>query len=273
MQQRIFPITCDRRTLERSAEHLARRCTETLSVAIIAGSGIAPVFEQDVVERIPYADVPILPQTSVAGHQSEILIVRFSSGTALVFAGRYHIYEGYSPAQIVVPVVLAKKLGVTKIALTNAAGGLRHDLRTGDLLLASGMINMTGRALAQQRPSAITLSNSWRERCTERARQQSIAFAEGTYIAVHGPSYETRAEVRFYRMMGDCIGMSTVHEVQAAIQLGIEPLTISVITNTLSDSPRAQPLHHEEVLDASRRAHHRLRALLDIAITTAREPA
>ncbi|RMF33775.1 MAG: hypothetical protein D6747_06255, partial [Chlorobiota bacterium] len=108
MQQRIFPITCDRRTLERSAELLARRCTEPLSVAIIAGSGIAPVFEQDVVERIPYADVPILPQTSVAGHQSEILIVRFSSGTALVFAGRYHIYEGYSPAQIVVPVVLAK---------------------------------------------------------------------------------------------------------------------------------------------------------------------
>ncbi len=269
----MFPITYDRRTLERSAEHLARRCTETLSVAIIAGSGIAPVFEQAVVERIPYADVPILPQTSVAGHQSEILIVRFSSGTALVFAGRYHLYEGYTPTHIAAPVVLAKMLGMTKIALTNAAGGLRHDLRTGDLLLASGMINMTGRALVQQRPSAITLSNSWRERCTDRARQQSIAFTEGTYIAVHGPSYETRAEVRFYRLMGDCIGMSTVHEVQAAIQLGIEPLAVSVITNTLSDQPRQKPLHHDEVLDASRRAHSRLRALLDVAITTAKESA
>ncbi|KXB98530.1 MAG: hypothetical protein AA908_03885 [Chlorobi bacterium NICIL-2] len=273
MQQRIFPITCDRRTLERSAELLARRCTEPLPVAIIAGSGIAPAFEQDVVERIPYADVPILPQTSVAGHQSEILIVRFSSGTALVFAGRYHLYEGFSPAQIAMPVVLANTLGVRKIALTNAAGGLRHDLRTGELLLASGMINMTGRALAQQRPSAITLSNSWRERCADRARQQSIAFVEGTYIAVHGPSYETQAEVRFYRLMGDCIGMSTIHEVQAAIELGMEPLTISVITNTLSDCPRTEPLHHEEVLDASRRAHHRLRAFFDVAITTAKESA
>lgn len=273
MQQRIFPLDTGHRALERSAEYLSKHCREPLSLAIIAGSGIAPIFEQDAHECIPYADIPILPQTSVAGHHSEILLVRFRSGSALIFAGRYHIYEGYSPAQIAMPVVLAKMLGVTNIALTNAAGGLRQDLHAGELLLASGMINMTGRALSQQLPHVFDLCNHWRALCAERARQHCITFSEGTYIAVHGPTYETRAEVRFYRRIGDCIGMSTVHEVQAAIQLGMQPIAVSVVTNTLSDNPRRQPLYHEEVLDASRRAHQRLRAFLDIALTTAKESA
>jgi len=271
MSKRILPLSYDDAALRDAADVIARQCPSPISVAIIAGSGIAPAFESDTIASILYASVPVLPPISVSGHASKIVLARISGKVAIIFAGRYHIYEGYSPSQIVLPVLLTHMLGIPKIIITNAAGGLRQDLRSGDILLVDGVINMTGRALASSKRTWFNLCNTWRSSCAERARTTSVAFAEGTYIAVHGPSYETRAEVRFFRMLGDCIGMSTVHEVHAAVQLGIEPIVISVITNTLSEYPRQHPLDHEEVLEGSRRGQHRLRALLTCAITTENE--
>ncbi len=268
MIERILPLLYDEAALRDAADLIASQCPSPISIAIIAGSGIAPAFESDAIAHIPYASVPVLPPTRVAGHTSKIVLARISEKIAIIFAGRYHIYEGYSPSQIVLPVLLAHKLGIPRIIITNAAGGLRYDLHSGNILMADGIINMTGRALASSKRTWFNLCNTWRSSCADRARTASIAFAEGTYIAVHGPSYETRAEVRFFRMLGDCIGMSTVHEVHAAIQVGMEPIVISVITNTLSEYPRQHPLDHHDVLEVSRRAHLRLRSFLECAVTT-----
>ncbi|MCX8051913.1 MAG: purine-nucleoside phosphorylase [Chlorobi bacterium] len=270
MNSRIAELEFDSSLLARSAERIARECSHLPQVAIVAGSGIAAAFEDvPIAACIPYSELPCMPQASVAGHRSEAIVARIAGETVLVFAGRFHVYEGYSPSQIAAPIALAAELGIRAVIATNAAGGLHWRLHAGDLLLADSIVNMTFRSLAAtSRGRRLELRTAWRERTLRAAVERGVSVQEGTYVAVHGPSYETPAEVRFFRLVGECIGMSTVHEVEAATYFGIEPLVVSVITNTLADVPRPQPLSHDEVLATSRRASSHLGNVIEAAITT-----
>ncbi|MCX7929241.1 MAG: purine-nucleoside phosphorylase [Chlorobi bacterium] len=270
MNERIAQPAYDIPLLNQSAERIACACPQQPTMCIIAGSGLANAFEHaTVIARIPYHELPCLPQAGIAGHRNEVLITDIGGNVTVVFAGRFHVYEGYSPLLITIPVALAARLGVHALIATNAAGGLHTRLRVGDLVIADSIVNMTYRSLTSSaRGNAIELCSPWRSRTIEHAIIRGLPIQEGTYVAVHGPSYETLAEVRFYRRVGDTIGMSTVHEIEAAALLDLQPLVVSVVTNVLTDVPRRHPLTHHEVLAASQESGSRLRQLIEIAITT-----
>ncbi len=270
MTNRIVPLTYDAVALKKSAERVRRDVSGVPALGIIAGSGIASTFDDCTHRRIPFRELPLLPQSTVTGHRNELLLAHLDGYAVVILAGRFHLYEGYSPADIALPVVLLHALGIRRILLTNAAGGLNPTLQVGDLLLSRSLVNMTFCSLAHdQSQPALELDNHWRQATLSAAARQGLCLREGTYVAVHGPSYETRAEVRFYRMLGDCIGMSTIHEAQAARALGMELLVVSIITNTLTENMPLQPLSHAEVLAATTAASTKLQCLIHCALSTA----
>lgn len=271
MTVRLAPFVFDHGALYESVQRIAAAATTPPRVSIIAGSGIHAAFEGiQLLHRIPYQELPLLPRTTISGHRGELLLATVVDIPVVVFGGRFHLYEGYSVAEIVAPIVLLHHLGVKYLVLTNAAGGLNPRLTVGDLLLVNDVVNMTFRSLSSHgRGERLTIATAWHLRLQAAAIAAGIPLTEGTYVAVHGPSYETPAEVRFFRRLGDCIGMSTVHELEAARRLGIESVIISVVTNTLSDLPHASPLSHAEVVAVASRAQPMLHRILELAIMTA----
>lgn len=271
MTVRLAPFVFDDTALDKSLQRITAVTATPPKVGIIAGSGIHAAFEGvRLLHRIPYGELPVLPRTTISGHPGELFLGTIANVPVAAFGGRFHLYEGYSVADIVTPIVLLHHLGVKHVVLTNAAGGLNPRLAVGDLVLVYDVINMTFHSLSSHgRGQRFTLATAWRTHLQAAAIAAGIPVTEGTYIAVHGPSYETPAEVRFFRRLGDCIGMSTVHELEAIERLGMEAVVLSLVTNTLSDLPRVATLSHAEVIAAANRAQPMLRRILELAIITA----
>jgi purine-nucleoside phosphorylase len=240
-------------------------------VAIVLGSGLGFLGEevQDAV-RIPYADIPGFPQPGVVGHKGELVAGTLEGVPVLVQSGRFHLYEGHSPATAALPVRVFAQLGVTTLVATNAAGGVRQNLRPPALMLITDHINLTGRnpllglALAgEQRFPDMTeaYDAELRRLAKTAAREQGIALEEGVYCALLGPSYETPAEIRMLQRLGvDAVGMSTVPEVIAARARGVRCVGFSIITNAAAGL--GAPLDHKEVLEMGARVAGQLGSLI-----------
>jgi purine-nucleoside phosphorylase len=240
-------------------------------VAIVLGSGLGFLGEevQDAV-RIPYADIPGFPQPGVVGHKGELVAGTLEGVPVLVQSGRFHLYEGHSPATAALPVRVFAQLGVTTLVATNAAGGVRQNLRPPALMLITDHINLTGRnpllglALAgEQRFPDMTeaYDAELRGLAKTAAREQGIALEEGVYCALLGPSYETPAEIRMLQRLGvDAVGMSTVPEVIAARARGVRCVGFSIITNAAAGL--GAPLDHKEVLEMGARVAGQLGSLI-----------
>jgi purine-nucleoside phosphorylase len=234
-------------------------------VVVTLGSGLADLVDavDDLVE-VPFTDLPSLPAAGAPGHGGgRFVFGRLDDVPVLLQAGRIHAYEGVAPEAVVAPVRIVAALGVRALLLTNAAGGIRPGLEPGDLVLLDDQIDLTFR-----RPLAgavregemrfpdmsVPFDPVLRGVLREVARDQGMELAEGVYAAVHGPSYETRAEVRMLARLGaDLVGMSTVGEVAAARALGLPTAAVSLVTNRATGLA-ARPLSHEEVLETGRRA-------------------
>lgn len=230
-------------------------------IAMIAGSGIAQAIPQESIQSVvPMDSQPGLPPIHVAGHRAEFArtrVQRAESATPqtvdiLVAMGRTHLYEGRSVPDVVAVVRWLALQGCSHLILTNAAGGLHPSLQVGNLLCASDVWNATGRHVAS--PShplrQPVLDPEWRARTLTQCANEGVRLLQGTYISVLGPSYETRAEIRMYRKMGaDVIGMSTALEAETAATLGMKVLSLSLVTNVLSDAVQRH-LNHDEVLAA-----------------------
>lgn len=245
-------------------------CSTIPPVAVIAGSGISALSQSiPVLARISYAELPAFPQRrQLAGHADEVLVVQLGALSALLLAGRFHLYEGATLSDIAAPIAVLAQLGVRALIATNAAGGLNPLLNCGDVLVISDVVNMTFRAFASPvRQAQPLLDSAWRAALIEELARRGIPFREGSYIAILGPTYETPAEVRFYRRVGDCIGMSTVHELQVAVHFGLRTLALSIITNVASDTPLHRTTH-QEVLATTKRALPTLRRIIECALTT-----
>jgi purine-nucleoside phosphorylase len=247
---------------------MAQPCT-----AIILGSGLAGVTAQmDVASAIPYREVPHLPQTEVEGHPGELLCGALGGVPVMIFAGRVHGYEGFSPDETTFAVRLAAALGTKTLVVTNAAGAIDESLRPGDLIAISDQINLTGENPAAGNydarfgPRFFDMTGAYSPRlrrlAQEIARAQGWELREGIYLGVQGPSFETPAEIRAFRSLGaDMVGMSTVHEVIIARQSEMEVLGISCVTN-LAAGVLDQPLSHAEVTEVAASASGRLGNLL-----------
>ncbi len=241
-------------------------------VAIVLGSGLGAFAAQlsDPL-TIPYSGIPHFPVSGVAGHAGMLVAGSLLGVPILVLQGRVHAYEGYSASEVVYAVRTLAALGIRVLVLTNAAGGIRLDLRRGQLILISDHINLSGLnpaagLLQAGSPRFFDMSEPYSRRLRELAHAAAAAagfyISEGVYIGVLGPSFETPAEIRAFRTLGaDLVGMSTTLETIAARQAGVEVLGISCVTNMAAGvEPRS--LSHEDVMEVGRTVERQLTTLL-----------
>ncbi len=243
-------------------------------IAVVLGTGLGEAAEaMDVHGRLPYADIPHHPVSTVASHEGQYLWGRWGGKELIALQGRFHLYEGYPPAQIAFPIRLLVGIGVRVLILSNAAGGLNPLFQPGDLMLITDHINFTGHNplvgpnLDEIGPRFPDMTEPYCRDLQELARGEALRsgllLREGVYVGVLGPSMETAAETRFLRAMGaDAVGMSTIMEVITAVHAGLKVLGISVITN-VNRPDCYEPAPLEKVIATASSAAPRLRTLME----------
>ena len=241
--------------------------------AFILGSGLGPLaqkIEQPV--DIAYGRIPGFPVPTVAGHEGRLRIGTLAGHRIACMQGRLHAYEGHPAQAIAVPIRILRRLGVERLVLTNASGGLRRDLPAGTLMIVEDHINFSGRnPLIGPNDESIgprfpDMSHAYdpdlRAQLEAAAARAGVAVKKGVYVYVLGPSFETPAEIRMFAALGaDAVGMSTVPECIAAVHCGIRVAALSVITN-LAAGLGATPLTHQETLDEAAKAYDRVEKLM-----------
>lgn len=233
-------------------------------IALILGSGLGDMAEEAENKTvIDYKDIPNFPVSTVQGHKGRLVFGTIGGKQVVFMQGRFHFYEGYGMAEVVFPIWVFKALGVKKLIVTNAAGGVNTSFKPGDLMLVKDHINYTnnnpliGPNIEEFGPRFPDMSQAYSEEMADIvracAKAAGIKLQEGTYIFLTGPSYETPAEIRACRILGaDAVGMSTVPEVVTANHCGIMTTGISCITN-MAAGILDQPLNHKEVMETADR--------------------
>jgi purine-nucleoside phosphorylase len=253
---------------EEAAVAIRQRIAVAPRIAVVLGSGLGSFAEriEDPV-AIPYGDIPHFPRPTVEGHSGRLVAGSIAGTAVAVMQGRVHAYEGYTPEEVTFPIRVLGRLGITTLIVTNAAGGIRLDLKQGQLVLLCDHINLTGRNPVagpndeRLGPRFFDMTDAYAKRLRLLARSV-MELAEGVYLCVSGPSFETPAEIRAFRTLGaDLVGMSTVHEVIVARHMGLEVLGISCVTN-MAAGILAQPINHQEVMETGARVQAQLTSLL-----------
>jgi purine-nucleoside phosphorylase len=246
-------------------------------VGVVLGSGLAAFGEAvDEAVRIPYADIPHFPRPTAEGHKGELLLGKVAGVPVAVMSGRVHFYEGYTEHQVVYPVRVLGRLGVSTVILTNAAGAVNRSYHPGDFMALSDHLNLTGRsplmgpnddALGPRFPDmSRPYDHDLRKKALEAFRVVRARIHEGVYAGLLGPSYETPAEIAMFRQAGaDAVGMSTVLETIAARHMGLKVIGISCITNAASDHGQ-EALSHASVLEEGRKAEGAFVAALEATV-------
>ncbi len=260
--------------LDASADWIRGKRDAAPRVGLVLGSGLGS-FAGKLKNRvaIPYEEIPHFPVPSgVVGHAGELVLGDAGRTSVAVLSGRVHFYEGRPMPEVVFPARVLARLGVSAVVLTNAAGGIRRTFKPGDLMLIADHINAFGTnpllgpnedSLGPRFPDMSAVYDpALRKLARETARKLSVPLREGVYLGTTGPSYETPAEIRAYRVIGaDAVGMSTVPEAIALSHTGVRVLGISTITN-MAAGILPQPLDHAEVLATTKRVGERFVRLL-----------
>lgn len=244
-------------------------------VAVVLGSGLGDFASRlRSAVSLPYADLPHWPQSRVVGHDGRLVIGTLAGRRVAALSGRVHFYEGHDLQTVTFAVRAIGVLGVKTLILTNAAGGINSaHLTPGTLMVIDDHINLLGSnplvgpnddRFGPRFPDMTeAYSRRLRALADEVAAAQRLRIGHGVYAAVHGPSYETPAEIRFLRTIGaDAVGMSTVPETIVARQMGLEVLGLSCITNAAA-GVLPQPLDHHEVMEVARQVRGVFAALLE----------
>ena len=242
------------------------------AAAIILGSGLGGLAArlEDAV-RVPFRDIPGFPTATVVGHSGALVAGSLGGRDVIALAGRFHMYEGHDAPLAAFPVRVMRALGASVLLVSNAAGGIRHTFRPGDLMLIADHLNLMGRnpLLGPVHPGderfpdmSSPYDTVLRGLIQQAAVATGVALTSGVYAGLLGPSYETPAEVRMLRTLGaDAVGMSTVPEVIAARAMGMRVAGISCITN-LACGISPTLLSHADVLETSRRVGDRFERLM-----------
>ncbi len=252
------------REIGQAAEALRRRGVGEVGAAVVAGSGLSRVLAEVEEVSVPFAEIPGFPRGGVPGHGHRVAWGRVGGTGVLVVRGRVHCYEGVDPARTAFPVRVARALGASRIALTNASGALRPVFDVGDVVAITDHLNLMGETPLAG-PNDDTLGPRFPDlgraydaallkAADEAARAAGVTLRRGVYAAVAGPQYETAAELRMLRTLGaDLVGMSTVPETLVAVHGGLRVLGLSVVTDfAFPESPA--PLAHEDVVRAAEAA-------------------
>ncbi len=255
------------------AEYVLSRIRTRPEIGFITGTGLSDTLaDLEVIHRFEYRDLPHFPRSTVASHKGFLVHGRLNNKEILVFQGRFHLYEGYSPQEVTFPVRLLQELSVPVRIISNAAGGINLNFSPGDLMLIEDQINLTGK-----NPLTGPEEASWGVRfpdmtqvydpglktsATAVAAAQGLGLQKGVYAGLTGPSLETPAETRYLKVIGaDAVGFSTVMEAIAAVQAGMKIIGISLITN-INDPDAPEPTTLEAVVETAAAAAKKLDRLI-----------
>lgn len=242
--------------------YLNNRKTINPHIAIVLGSGLGGLTQElDIIDEIPYTDIPNFPVSTVPGHKGTLIFGRLNDVEVVVLNGRFHYYEGYSMDVVTYPEHVFCGIGIKTIILSNAAGGMNPSFKVGDIMIINDHINffgtnpLIGRNDDELGPRFPDMSEVYSHRlialAEEKAVEQSIPIQKGVYIGVTGPCFETPSEYRAYRILGaDAVGMSTVPEAIVSHHRGMEIFALSVITD-MGGLEEVEKASHEEVLAAA----------------------
>lgn len=243
-------------------------------LGVLLGSGWGAALTMDeVLLRVPYAQIPSLGASTVAGHAGELVIYRHSGKLIAAFCGRRHYYEGCGWDTVVAPVEILRQMGCKTLLLTNAAGGLNPAVNPGEFVILRDHINLVraNPLVGAHRPEwgarfpdmSEVYSKDLRAKLLTAAEKLGINVIEGVYAFNYGPAYETPAEIRAYRLLGaDAVGMSTVPEAMVAKAIGMQIAALSLISN-LAAGISPMPLNHAEVVAAGEAAKPKMKALIE----------
>jgi purine-nucleoside phosphorylase len=260
--------------VQQAAAWLTERAGGVPDVAIVLGSGLGEFTAGlSAASAFDYTAIPNWPASTVVGHAGKLVVGTLAGKRVAALSGRAHFYEGHDLRTVTFATRAVGALGVRTLLLTNAAGGINLGFTPGTLMLMDDHINLMGtnplvgsnddRFGPRFPDMSEVYSKRLRTLAGEAARACGVELAHGVYAAVHGPSYETPAEIRYLRTIGaDAVGMSTVPEAIAARHMGLEVLGISCITN-MAAGVLPQPLDHNEVMETARRVRGSFIALLE----------
>jgi len=243
-------------------------------VGIILGTGLEAILSYvKIKEIIEYSDIPNFPTATVEFHKGKLIYGTIGHYNLLIMQGRFHFYEGYTMQEIVFPVRVMKVLGIKKLYITNAAGGINTSFRKGDLVIISDHINLqSGNPLIGKNTDELGVrfpdmsspySSFMINQLFQSAEKVGVRLNQGVYVAVNGPNLETRAEYRFLKIIGaDMVGMSTVPEVIAANHMQLECAAISIITDEC-DPENLQPVNISEIISTAKEGDRSLAMILN----------
>ena len=262
--------------IDRVTDTVRARISQKPRIGIILGTGLGDVAEAvEQPEFIPYVDIPNWPVSTVKGHKGRIVAGNLAGQPVIVLQGRVHYYEGYSMAQVTLPVRILQRLGMEILIVTNAAGAINPEFEPGDVMIITDHISMIGMAglnplrgpnldeLGERFPD---MSQAYDRQLIKLAREiassNSLKVREGVYIGLAGPSFETPADLRFLRSIGaDSVGMSTVPEVIVARHGNTRVMGLSGISNKANLDGNTLTTH-EEVLEAGKMLAPKIRTLI-----------
>jgi purine-nucleoside phosphorylase len=259
--------------LNEAAAYVRTRSSLAPTIGVILGSGLGDVVDAiDIETAIPYGEIPGARASTVMGHQGRLILGHAKGIPVAAMQGRVHFYEGYEMDEVMFLARMLGRLGIRKLVVTNAAGGVNTSYEAGDLMLISDHINFMGvnplrgpniEDLGVRFPDmSEAYPEALRQIAKEVAAGLGLKLQEGVYLALSGPTYETPAEIRAFRVLGaDAVGMSTVPEVIAASHMQIPVLGISCITNMAAGILK-QKLTHQEVMDTTARVQQQFTALI-----------
>lgn len=259
----------------RAAEYIRAQGVSHVDVCVVLGTGLSGVAEMfESFASVTYADIPGFPQSTVGSHKGVMRFVTSGTLTVMFLQGRFHLYEGYSVQDVVIPVRTARMLGATTFIVTNACGGVAEHLNVGDIMLITDHINLSGEnpligknieALGERFPVMNEVYDAkLRDYAHKKAIEHGIALKEGVYVWLKGPSLETPAEYRLIKTIGgDVVGMSTVPEVIAAKHAGMRVAGFSIVTNTFNAAQiAANKAEFDTVVDVAGKTGKKLGFLL-----------
>ncbi|HEX8332262.1 MAG TPA: purine-nucleoside phosphorylase [Segetibacter sp.] len=258
--------------LKETASFIQQQCNTKPQVGIILGSGLGNFVSEIKVEKeIAYGDIPHFPVSTVQGHSGKLIFGELGGKPVMAMAGRFHYYEGYTSQHITYPIRVMKALGVETVFLSNAAGGCNRNFKVGDLMIIKDHISfftpnpLIGKNEEDLGPRFPDMSEPYSHELIAKAKaiaeRLQIPVHTGVYVAVTGPTFETRAEYLLIdKLGGDAVGMSTVQEVITAKHASMRAFAISVITD-IGIREEENIITHEEVLEAANAAEPKLTSI------------
>lgn len=256
-----------------TASYIREKINANPEIGIILGTGLGGLVNDiEILESIPYGDIPNFPVSTVQGHAGRLIYGKLGNKEVIAMQGRFHYYEGYSMKEVTFPVRVLKFVGINHLLVSNASGGLNPNWQVGEIVLITDHINffpenpLHGKNDKELGPRFPDMSKCYDERLRNKAKlialQHNISVKEGVYVGVSGPTFETPAEYKMFRLLGaDIVGMSTVPEVIVARHMSLKVFGISIVTDSGVPGEIVE-ISHEEVQEVAMKAEPKMTVIM-----------